>query len=88
MGSSPWIHTNPKCRMVSTSKGLVVAFKLAVGDYEIYVAGNMIGRVRKFKHWYPEVPERDSTLGNGGKWPQATRKAAIEWVLKHGSVKP
>lgn len=75
-----------KCRLVKTSKGLVTVFKLAVEDYEVYVEGVKIGRVFKcIKSWFPDIPEQNATVGDGGLWPQKTRQAAIEWVMKHGT---
>jgi hypothetical protein len=77
-----------KCRQVATKKGLVVAYRYAPQDYEIFRNGVVLGRVTKFKHWYPTIQPPHATLGDGSRWPQKTRQAAIEWVVKHYRRQP
>lgn len=72
-----------RCRLVKTNRGLVTVYQYAPQDYEIWRNGICIGRVTKFKHWFPSILTPHSTLGDGAKWPQITRQAAIEWVVKH-----
>lgn len=73
-------------RLVMTLQGFVAVVRRAPQDYDVFRAGVRLGRVVKFKHWYPEVAGDKRLMGqygDGSRFPQGTRQAAIEWVVKH-----
>jgi len=73
-------------RLVMTKQGFVTAVRRAPQDYDVFMEGVRLGRAVKFKHWYPEVAGDKRLMwqyGDGSRFPQSTRQAAIEWVVKH-----
>lgn len=73
-------------RLVKTARGFVAVVRRAPQDYQVIKDGRTLGRVVKFKHWYPELSGDKcfmGPMGNGSRWPQTTRREAIEWVVRH-----
>ncbi len=70
-----------RSRLVSTSKGLVVAVQIRPQQYEIYKDGELIGDVRKFKNWFACTdPIRDAG-GCGPDDAYKRRRDAIEALV-------
>lgn len=73
-------------RLVMTRAGFVVAIRIKPQHYEIKQDGITFGFVTKFKHWYAERAGDKAfmgPMGSGSHWPQLTRQAAIEWLMKN-----
>jgi hypothetical protein len=67
----------------------IVVYRRAPQNYVVLCNGNVLGLVTKFKHWYPELTGDKrfmGPMGDGSRWPQKTRAAAIDWILKHSRI--
>lgn len=87
MALSGFVSSEDKAtRLVKTRSGFVVAIRRKPQHYEIRRDGVVLGTVTKFKHWYAERAGHKAFMGpkgDGSRWPQVTRQAAIEWLVKN-----
>ncbi len=87
MALSGFVSAEDKAtRLVMTRAGFVVAIRRRPQHYEIRRDGATLGTVTKFKHWYAERAGDKAfmgPMGDGSRWPQLTRQAAIEWLVRN-----